>query len=689
MKKFFILLLLAILGCSAGFSQNIGINATGTAPDASAMLDVQSTTKGLLAPKMTLLQRNAISNPATGLLIYQTDGTAGFYYNSGTTAIPVWTTLTTPPSGNSWALTGNSSTNPATNFIGTTDNQPLRLRVNNKWAGELNELTKNYFIGDSAGVFTTSGLKNTSLGSYSLYRNTIGNANTAMGSEALYSNTAGLYNTALGSQALYSNNAEGNTANGYQALYSNNLGTYNVANGVQALFSNTSGSNNTANGFKALFSNSSGSNNAANGFQALFSNSSGSSNTANGYQALYNNTTGYNNTANGSYSLNANTSGINNTAYGAQALYFNTTGIGNIANGTGALYNNTTASVNVAIGSFSLFTQSFSNGGVAWNSNNVAVGYNALYSNNPTANFNGSNNTAIGTSALYNNTFGTANTATGMNALYNNQTGYYNTAIGKDALINNTGGYYNTATGYQALFNNNGNYNTANGFQALYNNTTGVENVAIGDVALYYNTGGSFNIALGYNSGINQATPNIFNTIGIGNNNILCAASNETLIGNTSMTFIGGQTPWFTYASDKRVKNNIKEDVKGLDFILRLHPVTYNLDIKMMAKITGNKETKDYPGKYDVEKINQSGFLAQEVEVAANESGYNFSGVKIPKNSTTLYSLSYETFVVPLVKAMQEQQQIIDGQQKQIDDLKNQNKKILAAIDQLIQSKNN
>ena len=64
------------------------------------------------------------------------------------------------------------------------------------------------------------------------------------------------------------------------------------------------------------------------------------------------------------------------------------------------------------------------------------------------------------------------------------------------------------------------------------------------------------------------------------------------------------------------------------------------------------------------------------------------SGVYVPKKTTELYGLRYSEFVVPLVKAVQEQQQIIDMQQKQIDDLKDQNKKILAAIDQLIQSKN-
>ena len=88
-----------------------------------------------------------------------------------------------------------------------------------------------------------------------------------------------------------------------------------------------------------------------------------------------------------------------------------------------------------------------------------------------------------------------------------------------------------------------------------------------------------------------------------------------------------------------------------------------------MATLTGNKETPDFPGKYDVEKIKFSGFLAQEVEQAANESGYDFSGIHKPNNSKDLYALSYESFVVPLVKAMQEQQVIIKKQDKQIEEL--------------------
>ena len=73
-----------------------------TSPDASAKLDISSTTKGLLAPRMTAAQKNGITLPATGLLIYQTDTTSGFYVNSGTPASPAWTRINMD-----WTRSGN------------------------------------------------------------------------------------------------------------------------------------------------------------------------------------------------------------------------------------------------------------------------------------------------------------------------------------------------------------------------------------------------------------------------------------------------------------------------------------------------------------------------------------------------------------------------------------------------------
>ena len=79
----FIPLFIALFFSTKSFSQSVSINSTGAAPDTTAMLDVSSSTKGLLVPRMTAVQKNAIANPATGLLVYQTDGDEGFYYYSG------------------------------------------------------------------------------------------------------------------------------------------------------------------------------------------------------------------------------------------------------------------------------------------------------------------------------------------------------------------------------------------------------------------------------------------------------------------------------------------------------------------------------------------------------------------------------------------------------------------------------
>lgn len=84
-------LFIAIMLISAPcHSQGVSINETNTPPDPSAMLEVQSNEKGVLVPRMTQVQRNAIANPAAGLLIYQTNQTPGFYFNAGTPALPNW-----------------------------------------------------------------------------------------------------------------------------------------------------------------------------------------------------------------------------------------------------------------------------------------------------------------------------------------------------------------------------------------------------------------------------------------------------------------------------------------------------------------------------------------------------------------------------------------------------------------------
>jgi trimeric autotransporter adhesin len=68
--------------------------------------------------------------------------------------------------------------------------------------------------------------------------------------------------------------------------------------------------------------------------------------------------------------------------------------------------------------------------------------------------------------------------------------------------------------------------------------------------------------------------------------------------------------------------------------------------------------------------IRQSGFIAQEVEQAAKACGYNFNGVHIPQNENDNYSVSYQTIVVPLVKAVQELNTKNEALQALIQELK-------------------
>lgn len=100
--------------CHVSFSQNVGVNATGATPDASAILDISSSDKGFLAPRMTQTQRNAITTPATGLLIFQTDNTPGFYYYDGSGWVQgVGATGSQGPQGNAGAAGATGAQGPA------------------------------------------------------------------------------------------------------------------------------------------------------------------------------------------------------------------------------------------------------------------------------------------------------------------------------------------------------------------------------------------------------------------------------------------------------------------------------------------------------------------------------------------------------------------------------------------------
>jgi hypothetical protein len=362
MRKLLIGLSLFIPVCL--MSQGVGIGTN--LPDASAILELQSSNKGFLLPRLTTTLRNAIPSPAEGLLVFDTDLKAIFIFKNG-----AWQNyLSDSPS---WSIAGNSSTT-ASNFIGTIDAQSIRFRVNNIVAGIISSSTNG----------------NTALGQKALSSNTSGFKNTAFGFAALASNTSGYFNTAVGDSALTMNQeSRDNTAVGFNSLRSNIGGVYNTAVGSYAQRSNVDGYYNTSIGSLSSYLNVDGHDNTAVGFLSLRNNSS-NNNTAIGSQVLRENTTGFGNTALGFIGMEKNTTGIWNTALGGLALSKNDTGHYNTAAGYDAMRNNLYGSGNTAAGFRSLYNN-------AKGQFNVAIGNYAL-----NANIKGNDNTAIGNYAGFN-----------------------------------------------------------------------------------------------------------------------------------------------------------------------------------------------------------------------------------------------------------------------------------------------
>ena len=406
--------------------QGVAINTDASQPDNSAILDIKSINKGILIPRMTAAQCNAIVNPATGLMIYRTDGTPGFYYNSGTPGSPSWQAISSNSSAG-WGLTGNGGINPANNFFGTTDNNPVIIRLNNTYAGKWDPVQKSYFLGAGAGSHNAA------------------EGNLAFGDSSLNANSAGFGNIAIGHRALRKSLSDAQVAIGDGAQYNNIDGGYNVAIGAKALFTNGSGTQNTAIGSYSLyFSTAFG--NTAIGSNTLYNNSTGNFNTAIGTSTMLSNTSGNDNTAVGNGALYFNTTGKTHVAIGKSALQNNTTGYSNTAIGTGAMFHNKIHSNNVALGDSALFKNGFNVLDLTSAIGNTGVGSKSLHSN-----INGNYNTAAGFQSLHNNISGGLNTAFGNQALFSNGNGNSNTAIGAEALYANISSHYSTATGYFAL----------------------------------------------------------------------------------------------------------------------------------------------------------------------------------------------------------------------------------------------
>jgi len=517
------------------------------AQDPSAVVDFESNDKGILIPRMSETEKEAIMQPAQGLLIYQTTIPQGFNYYDGTEWIPL----------NGFEHISDLDGDTRVYTEKNPDEDRIRFDMNGQEQFVLNgprievyNSGRSLFLGEGAGA-------NDDLSA---------NHNVYAGFNSGHSSTSGEFNAAFGNMSMSENKT----------------GSYNAAFGSNALFSNNTGNNNSAFGNLAMYSNISGSNNAAFGRQALYFNIMGDNNAAFGNFAMNHNTQGGNNSAFGSYALSHNTVGYNNAAFGRASL---------------------------------------------------------------DANVNGYNNAAFGALALLENEQGHDNTAHGYEALRNNISGYRNTSVGSSALKENTVGEENAAVGHAAMLNN----------------VSGNRNTAIGTSTLSSNVIGSDNTVIGYSADLTG--DNVNNATAIGANTIV-DASNKVQVGNAMVLSIGGQVNWSAF-SDRRIKKDLREDVPGLSFISRLRPVSYRFDSDRQMELQGQSAIDSEYSK-QIEQRRFTGFIAQEVQEVADELGFDFSGID---STGMLMGLRYAEFVVPLVKALQEQNSIIEIQNQRLNDL--------------------
>ncbi|WP_033961976.1 tail fiber domain-containing protein [Psychroserpens jangbogonensis] len=388
----------------------------------------------------------------------------------------------------------------------------------------------------------------------------------------------------------------------------------------------------------------------------------GDSNTSYGVGAA-NTGVGIQNTAFGVNTLLSKTNGSANTAIGWSTLsglgtYDNVTALGFEAGNSNTASNGTLIGFQAGANNqgdrfLALGFQAGTNNRAA---NNIAIGTNAL--DNHLSNASGQN-IGIGTNAMGggsgSGTTVSQNVAIGFGAGQSIQS-INNVAVGNNAMLQVTSGQANVAIGSGAMTQGNTGFNTAIGTEALFN-ASGNNNVAIGYQAARTNAAGSNSVIIGYQANAS----NLANTVCVGFQ-ATATASNQIQLGNAAISTARVQVGW-TITSDRRFKSNIETSELGLDFIKTLRPVSY------FRKNADNKKT-------------EYGFIAQELEQALKNAGASNNGI-ILKDAAGMYGVRYNDFIPMTVKAVQEQQELIEELQKQNAALLKANAAILKRLDAL------
>lgn len=662
----------------------IGIGTTN--PHSSAILELSSTDKGFLPPRMTRNQRNAIVNPRSGLLLFDTDDNH-LYVRINEHWDSLRTSITIPNNAN---------------YLLKEMGVATKLRV-------VDSLNIN---GLHVGRGSATNVQNIAFGQNVLKSVSTGNNNIALGYSTLTATTTGQYNIGIG----------------LGVLENNNTGSRNIALGNASLKANTSGSNNIALGYQSFWRNQGGSNNLIIGNNAAPYANSGNNNIAYGHGALPNLTSGSENIAMGNNAggnITTQSGNImigNNTNLPAGSNESNVLNIGNVLFAKGI---NREDEIRVGIGTADIHINALlelksetkglllPRGNInrvipisgdlpagllfydtntnklmlrtvnRWDTLNLATGHLLTRINGQGRNLSISDslkvggmkisrgpgnfysNIAIGANAFKshssslvanNDRIGLNNVVIGDSAMLNDVYGYQNTVIGTRALRSNTIGANNTAIGYNALENLNG---TGKNADNTPNNSN--RNVAIGMGAASSLISGNNNIAIGFNAQLKNANANQQLAIGssIYANNIYIPASLNMSLGAVDpdpsfMLNVSGsiRSAGFSTSSDQRLKTNIKDLNLGLEIIKTLQPKSYfwNKSIPMVA----NNSPQE-----------QFGFLAQDLEKTLPNL------VQTGNDAAHYKSIDYQELIPVLTKAIQDQQKIIEALKKKIEALEN------------------
>ena len=495
-------------------AQGVSINESGADPHTSAILDAQSDDKGVLIPRMTTAQRTAITTPATGLIVYDTN-TNSFWYR----LTIQWVELTDNYHG-----LRDADHDTQVQVEESADEDAIRFDIGGVEGMVLTESTQGatrldigpdhgLIIGYEAGTTSYPGW-NTFLGFRAGQNNTDGDRNVFVGYRAGQNNGAGRdRNVLIGYEAGENNNGGFNTMIGHHAGHANSTGASNSFLGYNTGIQNTTGYRNTFLGSQAGHNNETNFNNTMVGFNAGYANEA-DNNTFLGVGAGRANRSGIYNIAIGvdaaGHANNGKDMGDGNIVMGFQAGYFGDHISENILLGYRSGYLMTTASNNVLIGHEAGFQTRGAHGNVGVGidalhenrngNNNVAIGDSALYEN-----LSGGN-VAVGTKAGFDNTNGGANTFIGNNAGANTTVGDLNTFVGWRTGIGNVTGEYNVSVGAESGNSlNDGDGNTFIGYATGFRNDGGNQNVFVGHRAGEYNISGSNNIGIGYWSSTRNA----------------------------------------------------------------------------------------------------------------------------------------------------------------------------------------